>query len=241
MADASHELRTPLSVMGTTASVMLESESSSVDDLKDGLRIIQQEGNRLRRVVEDMFYLARADSGTPTLRNARLQLDEVLLETVRSVGQLARARQVHIHLNRFEEAEAFGDEDLLRRVFVNLLANAVKYSPMGGQISVDLDRLAETGQYRIRIGNTGDEIASADRERIFDRFFRVSGGNAAASESELTGGAGLGLAIARTIAEMHGGRLVLESTGAQGSVFACFLPIPGTPPAAATPSQMNTR
>ena len=226
MADASHELRTPLSVIGTTAAVMLENRNSSADDLRDALRIIRQEGNRLRRVVEDMFYLARVDSGAPTLRNARLQLDEVLLETVRSVGQLARVKQVRIHLNSFEDAEVFGDEDLLRRVFVNLLANAVKYSLQGGLISIGLDRLDEVEQYRVRIANSGEEIAPADRDRIFHRFFRVSDEATGAKEDELTGGAGLGLAIARSITELHDGRLELESTGEHGSVFVCFLPIP---------------
>lgn len=226
MADASHELRTPLSVIGTTTAVMLETTTSSADDLRDALRIIRQEGNRLRRVVEDMFYLAQADSGTPILRNAWLQLDEVLLETVRSVGQLARAKQVRIHFESFEEAKVFGDEDLLRRVFVNLLANAVKYSSQGGLITVGLDRHDDSGQYRVRIANDGDEIAPADRDRIFDRFYRVLDGNTGATEAGLTGGAGLGLAIARSIAELHGGHLKLESSGEKGSVFVCLLPIP---------------
>lgn len=221
MADASHELRTPLSVIGTTAAVMLDSENSTNAELRDGLRTIQQQASRLRRVVEDMFYLARADSGAPSLRLERVQLDELLLETVRAVSRLAQAKQLRIHLNTFVEAEVLGDADLLHRVFVNLLANAVKFSPAGGEIRVDLDHLSSSERYRVRISNAGAEIAPADRERIFDRFFRVDG--QASEGSELTGGAGLGLAIARSILEMHGGSLVLESSDAGGTVFACML------------------
>ncbi len=222
MADASHELRTPVSIICSAASVTLELAAPTTADLRESLNVVQQEGRRLTRIVEDMFYLARADSGGLMLQRAHFHLDDLLLETVRSIGMLASAKGVRIELESFDESPAYADEDLLRRVFVNLLANAVKYSPVGGRIFVRLEESA--GSYKVSIRDAGPGIVEQDRAKIFERFYRVHQ-DGLTGNSGVTGGAGLGLPIARMIAEAHDGSVVLETSSEHGSVFAAVLPV----------------
>jgi signal transduction histidine kinase len=220
MADASHELRTPVSVIRSGTDVALSREHRDEDDYRETLAIIGNQARRLSRLVEDMLTLARAEAGGYPLRPVDLYLDEIISECRRAVEVLAQQRGVAIHSNGLPEIQLRGDEDLLRQLILNVLQNSVQHTPAGGSVALDVQR--EDGVVHIRISDTGPGIAVADQKRIFDRFVQLD----PARRGE---GTGLGLPIARWIAEAHQGLLVLESSGAHGSTFRITLP--ASPPA----------
>jgi signal transduction histidine kinase len=219
MADASHELRTPVSVVRTAAEVMLSRDHRNESEYREVLAIVGDQARRLGRLVEDMLVLARADAGGRPLRVVDLYLDELVGDCRRAVEVLATERGVTIESGASPEIPFRGDEDLLRQLVVNVLQNAVQHTPPGGAVTVVLCR--EAGVIRIRIRDTGAGIAAGDQARIFDRFVQLD-------PARRGRGAGLGLPIARWIAEAHGGTLVLESGGPGGTTFCITLPEPGT-------------
>ncbi|HEY7790030.1 MAG TPA: ATP-binding protein [Vicinamibacterales bacterium] len=216
MADASHELRTPTSVIRTAADVSLGREQRDEADYRETLAIIRTEAQRLGRLVSDMLVLARADAGGQPLHPVDLYLDELVDEGRRAVAVLAAERQVTLCDEPGGEVPFRGDEDLLRQLVVNVLQNAVQHTPAGGVVRIKT--ACDAGSVVIRIADQGPGIAEADRERIFDRFVRLD-----ASRGGV--GTGLGLPIARWIAAAHHGTLTLESSSAEGSVFAIVLPL----------------
>lgn len=225
MADASHELRTPLSVIRTAASVTLEKERRGEDEYRRALTMIDQQSRRLTRIVDDMFRLARADAGRLTFQDRAFYLDELLMETARAVGVLAATKQITIQLPPLAESPCYGDEDLVRQMILNLLDNAVKYTPRGGRVTMNLERRDD--RYLVSVSDTGGGIPPEARPRIFERFFRVDTARSRADSvaSSMGGGAGLGLAIARSIAEAHGGSLTLERSDSTGCTFLASLPV----------------
>jgi heavy metal sensor kinase len=226
MADASHELRTPISVVRTTASVMLSREHRSEEEYRAAVAIIEAQARRLTRIVEDMLRLARADSGNFVLQPCSFHIDDMLLESVRAALVLAGQKEIRIAIDDIPEALFYGDEDLLRQMVLNLLDNAVKYTPERGEVHVSLER--KNGSYLLRVADTGEGIPEEAQPFIFDRFYRVHRGRARTEAAGLSAtqvaGAGLGLAIARWIAEIHGGSLDLEASGPTGSTFVAALP-----------------
>jgi two-component system OmpR family sensor kinase len=218
MADASHELRTPVSVIRSAADVILSREHREEDEYREALTIVGGEARRVSRLVEDMLVLGRADAGGYSLQRARLYLDELVNDCGRSVDLLAAERGVILECSLPAEIPFVGDEDLLRRMLVNLMQNAVQHSPAGGSVRVVVTTNGQAAT--ISVTDQGAGIAPADRQRVFDRFVQVD-------PSRHGSGAGLGLPIARWIAEAHGGSLVLESSSASGSTFRIDLPITG--------------
>jgi two-component system OmpR family sensor kinase len=223
MADASHELRTPLSVIRTATSVTLRKERRGEDEYREALCIVDEESRRLSRIVEDMFRLARADAARLTVQPALFYLDELLSETARAARLLGASKNMKVDISQLPESPCVGDEDLLRQMVMNLLDNAIKYTPAGGMVEVKLAQA--NGSYLLSISDTGPGIPDDAQSQVFERFYRV---NKTRSRAESAGGAGagagLGLAIARAIAEAHGGSLTLESSGAGGSTFAAAIP-----------------
>jgi len=221
MADASHELRTPVAIVRGESEVALSQESRSPEEYRESLAILHEEGRRLTRIVEDLFTLARADAGQYGLDPASFYLDETTAECVRAVRSLAARRGVALrHEDAGGEMPMRGDEGLVRRMLLNLLDNAIKYTPSGGEVRVELAR--EGAAYIIRINDTGVGVPEEARPHIFERFYRAD--KARSRNGGAGGGAGLGLSIASWIAEAHGGRVTLERTGEGGSTFLVSLP-----------------
>ena len=219
LADASHELRTPVAIVAGEAELALSRDERGADELRTALRAIREEMQSLQRIVEDLFLLARARAGERLLSPTELYLGELCAECVRSVRSLAAKKQMTVRYNGGDEFPMRGDEALLRRLVLNLLDNAIKYTPIGGTVEVSVR--AEKGSYVVDVADTGPGIPADSQERVFDRFYRAHRGREAGAPAS---GAGLGLAIARSIAVAHAGTLTLERTGEDGSVFRITLP-----------------
>jgi heavy metal sensor kinase len=229
MADASHELRTPVAIVKGEAELALSRDDRTVAELRDALDTVHAESRRLTRIVDDLFLLARANAGDQPLVPADLYLEELLGECVRAVRTLAGRAGVTIHYRPEGDLPFRGDEALLRRMLDNLLANAIKFTPPGGSIRITAGR--DDGLYRVDVADTGPGIPAEAQPHIFERFYRVrrAAGERSAVGDEMAG-AGLGLPIARWIAEVHGGRLDLTRTDATGSTFTVELPVVEQPP-----------
>jgi len=221
MADASHELRTPLYVIRTATDVTLGREHREEHEYRDALKIASEQTHRLTRIVEDMFTLARADSGSRTLDKVDFYLDELITEAARAAEVLATSKGIKFGRGELSEMLCHGDEGLLRQMLMNLLGNAVKHTQSGGEVRISAER--KDGNYEIIVADTGTGIPVEAQPHVFERFFRA---DKARTRSNDGGGAGLGLAIARWIAEAHQGRLELRHSDGSGTVFVAYLPVP---------------
>lgn len=221
MADASHELRTPLSVMHMAAQVTLGQPHRHESEYRDALRLIDGHTTRLSRIVADMFTLARADAGRRPLHPTDFYLDELVSETVQAARLLAAAKNIRVEWAEPGETRFRGDEDLLRQLLLNLLDNAIKFTPAEGCVNVSLHRSAKSCE--ITVTDSGAGIAPEAQPRIFERFFRVDKARAR-GENGAGSGAGLGLSIALWIAEAHDGKLELQHSDSKGSTFTVVLP-----------------
>jgi heavy metal sensor kinase len=216
IADASHELRTPLAVLRGETEVSL-SQSRTVDEYQASLNLIKDEAERLSRIVEDLFLLARRPADRKQLSQQPVRLDKIVAECGRAAQVLAGRKDLKLRVDSGTALSLTGDDELLQRMILNLLDNAVKYTPPGGEISVEL--VASNGDARLTVRDNGIGIPAKDQPHVFDRFYRVD-----KARSRALGGAGLGLSIARQIAEAHGGTVGVESSSG-GSVFTVVLPV----------------
>jgi two-component system OmpR family sensor kinase len=222
MADASHELRTPVAILRGEAEVALSRPVRAPDEYRESLAVLYGEAQRLTHIVEDLFTLTRADAGQYPLACRDFYLDELVSDCVRSARTLALPKKIALTVEAPTEFPIHADEALLRRMILNLLDNAIKYAPCGAAVHVSCRRQGH--EYAITVTDTGPGIPTGLQTRIFERFFRA---DEARSRSDTEGGgAGLGLSIARWIAEAHQGRLVLIRSDSTGSVFTSFLPAP---------------
>ena len=230
MADASHELRTPVAVLRTEADVTLSRSHRTETEYRESVAVMRDSARRLGRIVDDLFLLARADSGHLPIRRESLYLEEIVDEAARTVRSLAQERGVRVELLPLDDSPLEGDPDLLGRVLLNLLDNAIKHSPTGGTVTVALTR--HPLEYHVCVTDEGPGIPAEAQMQIFERFFRVDQSRARDNRDD-TSGAGLGLAIGRWIAEAHGGRLELVRSDSRGTEFRLALPTPrtGTSPA----------
>ncbi len=222
VTDASHELRTPTAVVRTEADVTLSREHRTEVEYRESVLVMQDAARRLTRIVDDLFLLSRADSGHLVMRREALDLEELVQEATRAVRSVASERGVSIMLQDVAEAPLTGDADLLGRLLLNLLDNAIKHSPRGG--TVDVAMQLRGMHCEVRVGDTGPGIPLESVPKIFERFYRVDSARSR-SETSATSGAGLGLAIARRIAEMHGGTVDVALSRPGRTEFLVVLPV----------------
>jgi heavy metal sensor kinase len=216
-ADASHELRTPLTAMRSVGEVALRNTLETAA-YRDVIGSMLEEVDRLTRLVESLLILTRADSGKYQLAPETLDLAALAGNVIDQLRVLADEKQQHLTLKAPIQIHATADTALMRHALMNLIHNAIKYTPNGGTITVEVSRTG-AGQATIEVRDTGPGIPASHRDRIFDRFYRVD-----ASRSRDEGGVGLGLAIARWAVEANGGQIKLASDGEVGSSFHVLLP-----------------
>jgi len=216
MADASHQLRTPISVARTAAQVTLEQPERPAAEYRESLELIAEQTRRVTRMVDDMFMLALADCEARPLKSEDFYLNDVVDDCVAAAQVLGDSRAVHIAAHAADDVQVRGDQTLVRQMILNLLENAVRYTPVGDTVNVGIAR--SNGVVRIDVVNPGPQIAERDRERIFERFVRLDPAGS-------SGAGGLGLPIARWIAEAHGGTLTLDPSARDATTFVATLPL----------------
>ena len=220
MSDASHELRTPAAILRGESEVALSRTERPAEEYRESLAVLHAEAQRLTQIVEDLFTLTRADAGQYPLSPHDFYLDELLADCTHAARSLALAKQIALTCEVPEELPIHADEALLRRMILNLLDNAIKYTQPGGRVTVSCERASS--EYSLSVTDSGPGIPRDLHSRVFERFFRA---DKARTHSENDGGgAGLGLSIARWIAEAHHGRLILARSDNNGSTFTALLP-----------------
>ena len=214
-ADAAHELRTPLTALRGGIEIALRAERPP-DEYRRVLASSIEEVDQLIRLAEDLLLLSRSTVGLTGARHP-VDLEPLCLEALELGVRLAKGKGVTVSMGATSPAIVQGDAGALRRALLNLVDNAVKYTPSGGSVVISLDR--SRGSVALVVEDTGIGIDPADAKRIFEPFVRLDAGR-----SRDTGGSGLGLAIARSIALAHGGTLEVESRPGGGSRFTIHLP-----------------
>jgi len=215
-ADASHELRTPLTAMRSVGEVALQ-DRRDAEAYREAIGSMLEEVDRLTRLVESLLHLTRADTGRAELRPEPLDVVTLVRQTVEHLRVLAEEKSQSLRLDLPNGATVRADRDTLRQALINLLDNAIKYSPPGGPIEVSVCELADC--VAIAVTDAGPGIAVDQQPRVFDRFYRVD--KARAREA---GGVGLGLAIAKWAVEANGGKIEVDSEPGRGSSFRIVLP-----------------
>ena len=216
VADVSHELRTPLATIQGNVDLLRRGAGRDPIMLRESLEAIDQEGARMSRLVRDLLLLAEADAGVQlTLKT--VELDTLLLEVYREAQLMAEGR-VKVRLGHEDQAQVQGDADRLKQLLLNLLSNAIAYTPPDGVVTLSLHRRPD-GWVRVTVADTGIGIAPQDLPHIFDRFWRVD-----RARTRAAGGSGLGLSIAKSIVEAHGGSISVDSEPGKGSTFVVLLP-----------------
>ncbi len=227
VANVSHELRTPLTSIKGYVEALIDGGKDDPDTAAQFLDIILRQSNRLNLILDDLLQLSQIESGQVLLRKDPVDLRSVLERTVAFIKPLADKKQHTVGVSLPDQVPLIvGDEDRLVQVFINLLDNAVKYTPDGGAITVAL-RLASDHRtppieeaLEVRVSDSGIGIPETDRPRVFERFYRVD-----KARSRELGGTGLGLAIVKHIVEGHGGLVWVEGNHPRGSRFIVKLPV----------------
>jgi signal transduction histidine kinase len=219
MADAAHELRTPLAILRARAEVALQQPRDNTE-YADTLRGIERDSQRLGHIVEDLLTLARADAGERTIERTRVFLDDIAADAVASTQALAQAREVSLSIGDYEEGAVEGNTELLRQLVVILIDNAMKFTPPSGKIRVGV--LTVEGRPTLTVEDTGIGIGADELPHVFDRFWRgdPSRSRVAVPPLSASEGAGLGLSIARWIADAHGAKIAISSTPGTGTRVA---------------------
>jgi heavy metal sensor kinase len=224
IADASHELRTPVAVIRSETDVALTPPRAAAESYRS-LEIIQDEAIRLSRLVEDMFTLARADADDYNmLESENVALGEIVETCARSAETLGRSRNVEVEVsNRISSAVTLkGDRIRIAQMILNILDNATKYTQPGGTVKVTARVAGDSGspQAVIEIEDNGPGISDEFKDAVFDRFYRLD-----RARTRSIGGSGLGLPIARSIAEAHQGKINLSDSKLGGAHFSITIPI----------------
>jgi len=215
VADVSHELRSPLTVIRGNLDLLRRGAFEKVAERDASLAAIDSESARMQRMVQDLLLLAQADAGVQ-IQKQIVELDTLLLEVYRQVRLTASG--VKVSWGCEDQAQILGDRDRLKQLFVNLVDNAIKYTPSGGEVTLSLER--DSAWVYVTIADTGVGIPPQDLPKIFDRFYRVD-----KARSREKGGTGLGLAIVKWIVDAHGGTIDVKSQLGKGTTFTVALPL----------------
>jgi signal transduction histidine kinase len=214
LADVGHELRTPLTVIKGNVGLMRRMKEFD----EESLRSIEEESDRLTRLVGDLLLLAQAESGKMPMARQVVELDTLLLDVMNQMSVLARGRQ-QLRLGSMDQVLVCGDSDRLKQVIVNLVSNAINHTPSGSEVVVGLGKSG--AQAKLTVTDTGPGIPPEDLPHIFERFYRSEKSRTRQKEK----GFGLGLSIAYWIVRAHGGRIEVSTTLGKGSVFCVWLPL----------------
>lgn len=218
-ADASHELRNPIAVIQTNVQVALSDPNPDPQTQHHHLQVIERLTRRLGKLVDDLLFLARQDSGIVQPQRSAIELDDLLDEVLEEQGMTAAEKEISLSfkVDRSLEYWLQGDRDQLSRLFTNLISNAIKYTPEHREITVELAQ-SKLG-LQTKVIDTGIGIPEDAIANLFDRFYRVD-----PARTKATGGSGLGLAIAQAITENHHGQIQIESQVNQGTIVIVTLP-----------------
>ena len=216
VANVSHELRTPLTVIGGFLETLNDSEESLSPDARRSLQLMEEQARRMRHLVEDLLLLARLETDERPPRQAVVAMSVLLQVLYGEARSLSAGRHI-IELEATPDLSLLGAEEELRSAFINLISNAVRYTPQGGRITLRWYADADGAHFEVQ--DTGEGIAAHHIPRLTERFYRVDVGR-----SRQTGGTGLGLAIVKHVLERHHAQLRVESELGRGSGFICDFP-----------------
>ncbi len=218
VANVSHELRTPITTIKGFVETLRDGALDHPEDARRFVAIMEKHADRLAAIVEDLLALSRLEEpGGPTLDLQAKQLRAILVSAIDACQPRAAERGIALGLECAEDVTASVDPALIEQAVINLIDNAVKYSPVGARVAVESER--RDRETIISVKDAGCGIAAEHLDRIFERFYRVD-----KARSRELGGTGLGLAIVKHIAQVHGGRVEVESTPGVGSTFRLYLP-----------------
>jgi PAS domain S-box-containing protein len=221
IALVSHELRTPLtSIIGYVK--LLRDERASGLDAERFTEVIERNAERLLRLVGDLLFLSRVQSGQLAVERHDTDLADIAVQTVQEIQPEAERKQIDLVLTAASVRSSGVDPGRIAQLLGNLLSNAVKFTPRGGRVEVRVDR--DGDEAVLTVSDTGVGIPAADRDRVFERFFRGAG-----ATQQVIPGTGLGLAISRAIVDAHGGRITLDSEEGRGATFTVWLPLQAPP------------
>ena len=222
LADVSHELRTPLTVLRGNAQVGLALGAEG--EQKQLLEEVVEESKRMSRMVEELLFLARSDSSSPSLEPETVSVPPLMSELAGRAAVLARERSAELATDLRAAGMLHAEPSRLEQAVLILVDNAIKYGPPGGTVTLRSDVMSQ-GELRITVEDEGPGIPREDLPRVFERFYRVD-----KARSRRMGGAGLGLPIAKTIVEAHGGHIAAESRTGRGARMSIHLPLAPDPP-----------
>jgi PAS domain S-box-containing protein len=224
VSNVSHELRTPITSIAGYAELLIDGDLGELSGKQiDAVRRIERNTGRLGMLVEDLLTLSRAESGQLDLDRDEIDLHKVVAEAYEMAEEMLRARVLDVQLSLPEHPViVLGDAHALERVVMNLLGNAIKFTPDGGKVTITVSQTALEASLTVR--DTGMGIAEEDQEHLFTRFFRAS-----AATHHAIQGTGLGLSIVHSIVTQHDGRVEVDSTPGAGTAVTVLLPRAGTP------------
>lgn len=230
VADVSHELRSPLTAVRGNLDLLKRGAAEDPAELAQMIEAMDSETARMSRLVSDLLLLERQDSGVPIAKQP-IELDTLMLEVYRQAHITAKG--ITLTLGAEDQAIIVGDRDRLKQVLLNLVDNAIKYTPQGGKVTLSLTK--EDPWVKVAVQDTGIGIAQENLPNLFERFYRVD-----KARSRDAGGTGLGLAIAKSVVDAHNGKITVESQLGKGSTFTVWLPLAESKTVSTTPSRTQS-
>jgi len=217
-ADASHELRTPLTVLQGELEAMAQKGQTLPEDVRETIGSALEETQRLAKIVENLLAISRLEAGEARVQPVRLDLAELARTTADHMKLLAEEKHISMTCDGTDPVEVEADPSRLKQVVVNLLDNAIKYTPERGDVSISVTQ--RDGHAVLEVADSGLGISANDLPHVFERFYRAD-----KARSRQMGGTGLGLSIVRSICLAHGGQVTVNSAEGRGSLFRVELPL----------------